>query len=266
MRRNPLWPTPTPTVYRTGRLGINNNPLFPAVTPVMGRAGRLNSSPPTRNPRKKKAKRKSTFVAAYIRRHTPKGRKLTPRQRGKLLAAAMAAKRKKRNPLSKRSKIALAKSMRRAGFARADRKRMGHAIGLVPRRKKARPATHGRRRAGNPYYSRSGKSPSRRYSYAPQTSANGLVKIYNKTDQIFASGSVNAGSGYGVKKSDKFTHKFSSKPAIYGVPKSGRYSLPAGAIVIKGAKKLFKQFGSKSPSFRSSRRLRSRSSYRRSLR
>ncbi|MCI0616820.1 hypothetical protein L0244_27900, partial [bacterium] len=102
--------------------------------------------------------------------------------------------------------------------------------------------------------------------------ANGtgsLVKIYDKTEKIFASGSVNAGKGYGVRKSDKFAHQFSSRPAIYGVPKSGRYALPAGAIVIKGHKKLFKQFGSKDLSFRSSRKLRSgysRRSSRRSLR
>ena len=245
--RNPLWPDPTPTQYRIGRL--NNPEIRPRIgfgryevrprldwdapsptahvrprSPLKGRISiprkqKLKKRSPFKGLKVNKPKRKSTFVANYIKRHSH-GKKLTPKQRGKLLAAAMAAKRGKR---TKRTSVT---------------KKNHYSASRHYKSPTRRYSTYGRRSYGTP-------------------TGNSLVKIYAKTEQIFATGSVNAGT-HGIKKSDKFTHKFTSRPAIYGVPVTGRYTLPKGAIVIKGPKALFKSFGSKEfPSFRSSKRLRS---------
>lgn len=92
----------------------------------------------------------------------------------------------------------------------------------------------------------------KRYSRSRSKSKASLQKIYGKTLEIRATASVNSstpeGRAAGVRKSTRFYHKFTSKPAIYGVKKSGMYRLPAGALVIKGRKKLFRHYGPKSGS------------------
>lgn len=271
---NPLWPTPTPTQYRIGRL--NNQPeIRPRLTYGYDRRKvrpsevrpRLDWHDPSpfahvrprspfkgkmKIPRKTKFRPRSPFKGLRVNKG---GKKWI--QKAGLKKGALRDQLKRLGKLKGDGKIPekVLRWATRQGGKLAQRARLA----LVLRGKKVKKNQYSKRYYGPKSLSRSySRKSSRRYypSYGqtgglPVTSS-GLVKIYDKAEQIFATGSVNAGT-HGIKYSDKFTHKFTTKPSIFGVPRTGKYTLPAGAIVIKGAKRLFRTFGSKELSRRSLR-------------
>lgn len=82
-------------------------------------------------------------------------------------------------------------------------------------------------------------------STVSQSSGDKLVHIYDKCEKIFVQGSANSGS-YGIRRTDKFVHSFTSRPEVLVTVKSGTYYLPKGSVVLRprsGDKPLLRFYG-----------------------